>query len=326
MTLLQHCTTAKPKVECDFAGSVAAFGSSSTLARQTELFLGVRIAVEPRSREDYCYPNCIATKETNGGEVIVDWRKHRASFGDNRRVADISRRRCARGDGSLGVGGRHVLARAAGLSAGWEGVPHLGTGSVSIQPDALRGSTPPAPSDTNLGTAEMPFKTIGRAAELLEPGERVLVASGVYREWVRPARGGTDPEHIISYEAAPGAHVVVKGSEILRPKFEDSRPWAPDPVPGSPKTFVPGSIRMIRLPRSLFPGYNPFAICNYPTADEQAELEPANSFASRWRSFCFNTADLYIKTGSDCSRSHDSRNWRGVKGRTGSIPMGWWCI
>ena len=208
-----HCTTAKPKVECDFAGSVAAFGSSSTLARQTELFLGVRIAVEPRSARRLLLSKLHRNEGNKWWRSHCHWRKHRASFGDNRRVADISRRRCARGDGSLGVGGRHALARAAGLSAGWEGVPDLGTGSVSIQPDALRGSTPPAASDTNLGTAEMPFKTIGRAAELLEPGERVLVASGVYREWVRPARGGTDPEHIISYEAAPGADVVVKGSE-----------------------------------------------------------------------------------------------------------------
>ena len=67
-------------------------------------------------------------------------------------------------------------------------------------------------SDGNPGTKELPFKTISRAAELLQPGERVVVGTGVYREWVRPARGGTDPEHMISYEAAPGAKVVIKGS------------------------------------------------------------------------------------------------------------------
>ena len=126
----------------------------------------------------------------------------------------------------------------------------------------------PRASDTNPGTAAMPFKTIGRAAELLQPGERVLVASGVYREWVCPARGGTDPEHIISYEASPGAQVVVKGSEVLRSKLEESRPWLPDPVPGVPPKVVPRPIRMVRLPRSMFTGYNPFAVCNYPQVDE----------------------------------------------------------
>jgi hypothetical protein len=155
----------------------------------------------------------------------------------------------------------------------------------------------PRASDTNAGTAEMPFKTIGRAAELLQPGERVLVASGVYREWVRPVRGGTDPQHIISYEAAPGAHVVVKGSEILRAKFEDSRPWAPDPVPGSSKTFVRGSIRMIRLPRSLFPGYNPFAICNYPTADEIPYWNLRILFGKPMAKFLFQYRGLMYQDG-----------------------------
>ena len=37
-----------------------------------------------------------------------------------------------------------------------------------------------------------PFATINRAAQILQPGERVVVASGIYREWVRPARGGSD--------------------------------------------------------------------------------------------------------------------------------------
>ena len=82
----------------------------------------------------------------------------------------------------------------------------------------------PKASDSNPGTKDMPFKTINRAAELLQPGERVVVAEGVYREWVRPAQGGTDPEHMISYEAAPGARVVIKGSEILRVKWLKSIP------------------------------------------------------------------------------------------------------
>ena len=51
----------------------------------------------------------------------------------------------------------------------------------------------PRASDANPGTESLPFKTIGRAAELLRPGQRVLVHPGVYRECIRPAAGGTTP-------------------------------------------------------------------------------------------------------------------------------------
>ena len=61
-------------------------------------------------------------------------------------------------------------------------------------------------SDTNPGTSERPFATINRAAQVLQPGERVVVAAGIYRERVRPARGGSGPDRMISYEAAPGAN------------------------------------------------------------------------------------------------------------------------
>ena len=123
-------------------------------------------------------------------------------------------------------------------------------------------------SDANPGTEAKPLKTIGRAAELLQPGERVIVGSGVYREWVCPPRGGTDADHMISYEAAPGAEVIIKGSEILKAKVEQSVPWIPDPVPGTEAQIAATKIRMIRLPRTLFPGYNPFAVSNYPQVDE----------------------------------------------------------
>ena len=55
----------------------------------------------------------------------------------------------------------------------------------------------PAASDENDGSAAAPFRTIGRAAALAEPGTRVLIHAGIYRECVSPARGGTDPEHMI---------------------------------------------------------------------------------------------------------------------------------
>jgi hypothetical protein len=45
--------------------------------------------------------------------------------------------------------------------------------------------------DRGPGSLKRPFRTIGKAAEVLKPGERVVIATGTYRESVRPARGGS---------------------------------------------------------------------------------------------------------------------------------------
>jgi hypothetical protein len=120
----------------------------------------------------------------------------------------------------------------------------------------------PQASDNNSGTKDSPFKTINRAAQVLQPGERVLVATGVYRECVRPLRGGSDPEHMISYEAAPEARVVIKGSELLKAKWVKSVPWVQDNRTTQLKPTVQ-DIWMVLLPPELFAGYNPFGITNY---------------------------------------------------------------
>ena len=70
--------------------------------------------------------------------------------------------------------------------------------------------------DKGPGSKERPFKTINQAAQVLQPGERVIIAAGTYRECVKPARGGTSPDKMISYEAAPGAQVYIKGSEVVK--------------------------------------------------------------------------------------------------------------
>ena len=60
--------------------------------------------------------------------------------------------------------------------------------------------------DNGPGTKQRPFRTINKAAQVLQPGERVVIASGTYRECVRPVRGGTGPAQMISYESAPGSN------------------------------------------------------------------------------------------------------------------------
>jgi len=46
-------------------------------------------------------------------------------------------------------------------------------------------------ADSNPGTKELPFATIDKAAQVLQPGERVVIMTGIYRERVAPRRGGT---------------------------------------------------------------------------------------------------------------------------------------
>ncbi len=112
--------------------------------------------------------------------------------------------------------------------------------------------------DNGPGTQERPFRTIGRAAQVLQPGERVVIAEGVYRECVRPARGGSGPEAMISYEAAPGAKVVIKGSAIVK----DWRPGEGWNYGFDPATGKPVKAWELRLDPALFHGYNPFQLDN----------------------------------------------------------------
>lgn len=71
-------------------------------------------------------------------------------------------------------------------------------------------------SDSNPGTAEAPFLTISRAAQILTAGDTVTVHSGVYREWVSPRNSGLNRTSRIVYRAAPGEEVWIKGSEEIK--------------------------------------------------------------------------------------------------------------
>jgi len=114
-------------------------------------------------------------------------------------------------------------------------------------------------ADSNPGTRELPFLTINKAAQVLQPGERALIMTGVYRERVDPVRGGTGPEAMISYEAAPGASVVVKGSRLVKTGWEPSTSFKLD-LPAAARARV--KIYQRRLDDLDFQGYNPFGIVN----------------------------------------------------------------
>ena len=70
-------------------------------------------------------------------------------------------------------------------------------------------------NDKNDGTIKNPFLTISRAAKLADEGDTVIVHEGEYREWVKPVNGARTNAHRITYTAAEGEKVIIKGSEIL---------------------------------------------------------------------------------------------------------------
>jgi len=97
-------------------------------------------------------------------------------------------------------------------------------------------------SDTNPGTRAAPLRTIQRAADLAQPGDVITVHAGVYRERVDPPRGGTSDTQRIVYRAAPGEHVEIAGSEVVRG-------WQ----------RVRGDVWSVTLPTRFFGEYNPYA-------------------------------------------------------------------
>ncbi len=93
------------------------------------------------------------------------------------------------------------------------------------------------------GTCERPFLTISKAAKVLQPGDTVIVHEGVYRELVSPARGGKSDHERITYKAAEGEKVVIKGSERI--DF-----WK----------HVKGGVWCAEVKNTLFGSYNPFEV------------------------------------------------------------------
>ena len=71
-------------------------------------------------------------------------------------------------------------------------------------------------SDFADGTKEHPFRTISKAAKIAETGDKVIVHEGEYREWVKPEHSGYSNISRITYEAAEGEKVVIKGSERIQ--------------------------------------------------------------------------------------------------------------
>ncbi|WP_062071996.1 right-handed parallel beta-helix repeat-containing protein [Demequina sediminicola] len=98
-------------------------------------------------------------------------------------------------------------------------------------------------NDSHPGTADAPWKTISRAAQKADAGDTVVVHEGVYREWVKPQRSGRGEARRITYTAAPGERVVIKGSEVVEA-------W----------TSLGSGAWTTQVPAAVFGDFNPFAV------------------------------------------------------------------
>lgn len=96
-------------------------------------------------------------------------------------------------------------------------------------------------SDIGQGTKQDPFLTINKAASVAVAGDTVVVHEGVYREWVKPKHPGLSEWRRITYKAAEGEKVVIKGSEQVQD-------WQQ----------VDGGVWKAVLPNDFFGDYNPF--------------------------------------------------------------------
>ena len=98
-------------------------------------------------------------------------------------------------------------------------------------------------SDSDPGSQAHPYRTINRAASVAEPGDIVTVHAGTYREWVKPTRGGSGEGKRITYRAAPGESVFIKGSERINS-------W----------TQEEDGVWIAEIANSFFGDYNPYAL------------------------------------------------------------------
>ncbi len=101
-----------------------------------------------------------------------------------------------------------------------------------------------APLDGN-GTRERPYKRINDAALVAKPGDTVLVAPGVYREYVDPKHAGT-PEERVVYRSLEPLKAVITGAEQVKN-------WK----------LYRGTVWTARIDNSVFGSYNPYTTYVY---------------------------------------------------------------
>jgi len=90
------------------------------------------------------------------------------------------------------------------------------------------------------GSKEMPFRHINDAAKVALPGDEVIVAPGIYREYVNPLNAGTEDKRIV-YRSEQPLGAVITGAELLTG-------W----------TKYEGDVWTTRVDNGIFGAYNPY--------------------------------------------------------------------
>ena len=90
------------------------------------------------------------------------------------------------------------------------------------------------------GTEQNPFKKIQSAADVAKAGDQILVAPGIYREYVNPKNSGTK-ENPIVYKSTEPLKAHITGAEKLTG-------W----------NKVDGDVWVTRISNSIFGDYNPY--------------------------------------------------------------------
>ena len=96
-----------------------------------------------------------------------------------------------------------------------------------------------APKEGN-GSKETPFRHINDAAKAARPGDEVLVAPGIYREYVDPVHGGTEDARI-TYRSEVPLGAVITGAEEMKD-------WK----------HYEGNVWVCRVDNGVFGNYNPY--------------------------------------------------------------------
>ena len=95
------------------------------------------------------------------------------------------------------------------------------------------------------GTAAMPYRHINDAAKVAKPGDEVLVAPGIYREYVDPIYAGTEDARI-TYKSTEPLGAVITGAEQIKT-------WKP----------YKENVWVCPIPNSVFGSYNPYTTLVY---------------------------------------------------------------
>ncbi|MFP4053798.1 MAG: right-handed parallel beta-helix repeat-containing protein [Phycisphaerae bacterium] len=192
--------------------------------------------------------------------------------------------------------------------------------AVGCAPQGLYVS--PGGSDENPGTWARPLRTIGRAAELIEPGQTCYIRGGTYRETVRPARSG-EPSAPIVFEAFRNERVIISGCDVVDNwARQDADRWTA-PLEGEVHAvFADGRL----LPRARHPNHSgnlfrPDLLAMQATPEKVSAQSGLDQPAGTW-----DGATLW---GIDKQRGWVAHTYKVAGSRPGELHFdpprkGWW--